>query len=33
MGERAEALGGALAIRSAPGCGTTIELVVPCPAG
>jgi signal transduction histidine kinase len=32
MGERAEALGGALAIRSAPGSGTTIEVVLPCPA-
>jgi signal transduction histidine kinase len=32
MGERAEALGGALAVRSAPGAGTTIEVVLPCPA-
>jgi signal transduction histidine kinase len=32
MGERAEALGGALAVRSAPGSGTTIEVVLPCPA-
>src|ERR671932_1604293 len=32
MSERAEALGGALAIRSAPGRGTTIEVVLPCPA-
>jgi signal transduction histidine kinase len=31
MSERAEALGGALAIRSAPGWGTTIEVVLPCP--
>jgi signal transduction histidine kinase len=31
MGERAEALGGALAVRSAPGSGTTIEVVLPCP--
>jgi signal transduction histidine kinase len=31
MGERAEALGGALAVRSAPGAGTTIEVVLPCP--
>jgi signal transduction histidine kinase len=30
MGERAEVLGGALAIRSAPGSGTTIEVVLPC---
>ena len=32
MGERAEGLGGALAVRSAPGAGTTIEVVLPCPA-
>jgi signal transduction histidine kinase len=32
MGERAEALGGAFAVRSAPGTGTTIEVVLPCPA-
>jgi signal transduction histidine kinase len=32
MGERAEALGGRLAIRSAPGAGTTIEVVLPWPA-
>ena len=32
MGERAESLGGTLAIRSAPGAGTTIEVVLPCPA-
>ena len=31
MSERAEALGGALAVRSAPGAGTTIEVVLPCP--
>jgi signal transduction histidine kinase len=28
--ERAEALGGALAVRSIVGSGTTIEVVVPC---
>jgi signal transduction histidine kinase len=32
MRERAEALGGALAISSAAGRGTTVEVVVPCPA-
>jgi signal transduction histidine kinase len=32
MGERAEALGGSLAVRSAPGAGATIEVVLPCPA-
>jgi signal transduction histidine kinase len=32
MGERAETLGGTLAVRSAPGSGTTIEVVLPCPA-
>jgi signal transduction histidine kinase len=32
MGERAEALGGALVVRSAPGSGTTIDVVLPCPA-
>ena len=32
MGERAEALGGAFAVRSAPGSGTTIEVALPCPA-
>ena len=31
MAERAEALGGALAVRSAPGSGTTIEVTLPCP--
>jgi signal transduction histidine kinase len=31
MSERAEALGGALDVRSAPRCGTTIEVVLPCP--
>jgi signal transduction histidine kinase len=31
MSERAEALGGRLAVHSAPGCGTTIEVVLPCP--
>jgi signal transduction histidine kinase len=32
MGERAEALGGGLVVLSAPGSGTTIEVVLPCPA-
>jgi signal transduction histidine kinase len=32
MRERAEAVGGALAVRSTPGRGTTVEVVVPCPA-
>ena len=31
MRERAEALGGTLAVVSAPGAGTTIDVVVPCP--
>jgi signal transduction histidine kinase len=31
MRERAEALGGSLAVVSAPGAGTAIEVVVPCP--
>jgi signal transduction histidine kinase len=31
MGERAEALGGTLAVCSAPRAGTTIEVVLPCP--
>jgi signal transduction histidine kinase len=31
MSERAEALGGRLGVHSAPGCGTTIEVVLPCP--
>jgi signal transduction histidine kinase len=31
MRERAEALGGALALTSATGLGTTLEVVVPCP--
>jgi signal transduction histidine kinase len=30
MRERAEALGGALALNSVPGCGTTLEVVIPC---
>jgi signal transduction histidine kinase len=30
MGERAGALGGTLAVRSVPGFGTTIEVVLPC---
>jgi len=33
MEERAQALGGGLVVRSAPGAGTTIEVVLPCPAG
>jgi signal transduction histidine kinase len=32
MRERAEAVGGVLAVSSAPGRGTTVEVVVPCPA-
>ena len=32
MSERAEALGGALDVVSEPGLGTTIKVVVPCPA-
>jgi signal transduction histidine kinase len=32
MAERAEALGGALVVLSAPGSGTTIDVVLPCPA-
>jgi signal transduction histidine kinase len=31
MRERAEAVGGALALTSVPGVGTTLEVVVPCP--
>lgn len=31
MEERAAALGGSLAIRSAPGSGTAVEVVLPCP--
>jgi signal transduction histidine kinase len=31
MSERAEALGGAMRVISAPGAGTTIEVVIPCP--
>lgn len=33
MEERAQALGGGLVVRSAPGAGTTIEVALPCPAG
>jgi len=32
MEERAQALGGGLVVRSAPGAGTTIEVALPCPA-
>jgi signal transduction histidine kinase len=32
MREHAETVGGALSVRSAAGRGTTVEVVVPCPA-